>query len=677
MEGSLRRLPWIFGAILLGLPAAGLAVWEDVGPVVSDPLRDAQGPSIADPVPSYLTPYVALSQHNGANYQVLGKMYLSNWMTLSTPLNMVTANQAFSPDIALSVDGTPYVVWLENPPMTEVWVKRYNGGAWQPVGSAANVYGQAAQSPRIAMASQTPYIVWIEPNGTTRHAVVAHYSGNWLVDSTSLNRFPNESAFSPDIQMAGLGTPIVTWSETLAGMGNQVYVKRHNGASFEFLPGSVSLNADPMHHAHRPRLAVSGDTPYVTWEELNGSYREVYVKYHNGTDWEFIGPPLNFNPTQDAYAPDIALLPGDTPVVTWCEYNGNTTQVYVRQFETAAVWNLLGSNLNVDISRAATNPDITVIGGEPYVVWEEITAGVRVIYCRRWRIHTPTFTPTPSVTATPTRTPTRTATPYATNTFTPTVSPTRTGTITVSPSPTTSPTWTGTVTVSPSPTASPTRTGTVTVSPSPTASPTFTATLTVSATNTVVIFTPSFTPTPSATPTITVSPTVSRTGTSTPTRTITLTWTVTSTLTPYDFTYTPTQTATPVATHTFTPIVTPGITSATATATFTPAVTSTPRLVLPSHSLPVVIRGNVYRPTQQPPLPIAVYLAEAQQIRIQVFTLRGKLVKTIVDETAAAGTFEAVWDGANREGQIVRSGVYLVLVETRQFREKRKVAVVR
>ncbi len=673
MEGSLRRLPWIFGAILLGLPAAGLAVWEDVGPVVSDPLRDAQGPSIADPVPSYLTPYVALSQHNSTNYQVLGKMYLSNWMTLSTPLNMVTANQAFSPDIALDVNGTPYVVWVENPPLTEVWVKRYAAGVWQPVGSAANVYGQAAQSPRIAMASQTPYIVWIEPSGTTRHAVVAHYSGNWLADSTSLNRFPNENASSPDIQMAGLGTPVVTWSETLAGMGDQVYVKRHNGASFEFLPGNVSLNIDPTHHARRPRLAVSGDTPYVTWEELNGSYREVYVKYHNGTDWELIGWPLNYNPTQDAYAPDIALLPGDTPVVTWCEYNGNTTQVYVRQFETAATWNLLGLNLNVDINRAATNPDITVIGSEPYVVWEEITAGVRVTYCRRWRTPTPTFTPTP------------TATPFATNTFTRTVSPTWTGTITVSPSPTTSPTWTATpfATNTFTRTVSPTWTGTVTVSPSPTGSltstvtPTFTATLTVSATNTVVIFTPSFTPTPSATPTVTVSPTVSRTGTHTPTRTITLTWTVTSTLTPYDFTYTPTQTSTPAATHTFTPVVTPGITSATATATFTPAGTSTPRVAEPSRTLPVIIRGNVYRPTQQPPLPIAVYLAEAQQIRIQVFTLRGKLVKTIVDETAAAGTFEAVWDGANREGQIVRSGVYLVLVETRQFREKRKVAVVR
>lgn len=90
-----------------------------------------------------------------------------------------------------------------------------------------------------------------------------------------------------------------------------------------------------------------------------------------------------------------------------------------------------------------------------------------------------------------------------------------------------------------------------------------------------------------------------------------------------------------------------------------------------------MIRGNVYRPTQQPPLTIAVFLEEPQQIKIQVFTLRGKLVKTVADQTAAAGTFEAAWNGANREGQIVRSGVYIVNVETRQFREKRRVVVVR
>jgi hypothetical protein len=686
MGGSWRRSLWGMGALLLGVPAAGLAVWEDVGPLVSDPAYDAQGPSIADNPAGVLTPYVALSQNNGANYQVLGKNYVANWLMMAAPLNNTPGAQALAPDMAVSMLGTPYVTWIENPP-TRVWVSRYVGGIWSPLGTSGNIYGLAAWSPRLAIADQTPYVTWTESNGTAQQVVVRHISGAWVTDSPTLNISPGANAYAPDIQVTTSGSPVVTWYEEVAGQGTQVFVRHHDGAGFVFYPGAISLNIDPMRNASHPRLAVSGDTPYVTWDENVGSNRQVYVKYHNGTDWELISPPLNVGVTQDAYAPDIALLPGPIPIVAWCEYNGNTTQVYVKQFQTAAIWNPLAASLNVDINRGGRNPDIMVMGDEPYVVWEENAGLLRFTHCRRWRTPTPTFTPT------------RTATPFATNTFTSTVSPTRTGTITVSPSPTPSPTWTGTITVSPSPTASPTRTGTITVSPSPTASPTrtgtitvspsptgtwtstvtptFTATLTVSATNTVVIFTPTFTPTPSATPTRTQSATVTLTGTRTSTPTMTLTRTVT--LTPTPVLETPTFTATRTRTITVTPAGT------TATATFTPVTpvdrtatpTATLHVVSPSHTQPVVIRGNVYRPTQQPPLTITVYLDEAQEIKIQVFTQSGKLVKTIVDEMAAAGTFAAVWNGANREGQVVRSGVYIVNVETRQFRENRKLVVVR
>lgn len=614
--------------ILLGLPAAGWAVWEDVGPLVSEASYDAQAPSIADNPSGFLTPYVAFSQHNGSNYRIIGKSYYTSWQLMGTPLNITLTADAFTPDVALDMSGSPYVTWLENGPLYRVWLKRYAGGVWTPIGGAANYYGFAAKAPRLAIDNLTPYVAWVESDGTTQHAVVAHYNSGWIYDSPSLNRFPNENASSADIQIAISGSPVVTWSETLGGAGSQIYVRRYNGLAFESFPGAVSLNIDTLHNARHPRLAVDGDTPYVTWEEENGVNREVYVKYHNGTDWELISPPLNVSPTQDAFSPDIALLPGPVPIVAWCEFDGTTTQVYAKQFQTSAIWEPLDVSLNVNINRGSFNPDIAVIDGDAYVVWEEFISGLaRVIYCRRWRTPTPTFTPTPTITPTPSRT----------STLTPTLS--------------------ATVTRSPS----------ATVSRTATLSPTVTVTLTPLNTFTFTP-TPSRTPTPSQTGTITVSPTRSLTSTQSPTRTRTLTLTTTGTITR-------TMTVTPFFTPTFTPVVTPGTTTATATAT--PIATSTRRVVMPGRAQPVVIRGNVYRPTQQPPLTIAVFLDEPQQIKIQVFTLRGKLVKTVADQTASAGTFEAVWNGANREGQIVRSGVYIVNVETRQFREKRRVVVVR
>jgi flagellar hook assembly protein FlgD len=91
----------------------------------------------------------------------------------------------------------------------------------------------------------------------------------------------------------------------------------------------------------------------------------------------------------------------------------------------------------------------------------------------------------------------------------------------------------------------------------------------------------------------------------------------------------------------------------------------------------VVIRQNVIRPSANKPVSIGVHLDTAQHVVIRIYTQMGKLVKVLQEGTADAGTFEAVWNGANANGQIVSSGVYFVEIQTEHFTEKRKVVVVR
>ena len=89
------------------------------------------------------------------------------------------------------------------------------------------------------------------------------------------------------------------------------------------------------------------------------------------------------------------------------------------------------------------------------------------------------------------------------------------------------------------------------------------------------------------------------------------------------------------------------------------------------------MRGNVYRPAGDPPVVISVFLERTQNVKVAIYTQTGKLVAIVAERQAGAGTFEAVWEGLNREGRLVRSGVYLVMVETETFREKRRLAVIR
>jgi flagellar hook assembly protein FlgD len=91
----------------------------------------------------------------------------------------------------------------------------------------------------------------------------------------------------------------------------------------------------------------------------------------------------------------------------------------------------------------------------------------------------------------------------------------------------------------------------------------------------------------------------------------------------------------------------------------------------------VVIRGNVVRPAAAQPLHVDVLLEKSQRVTITIYNRNGQFIKTVTDEVANAGTFNAVWEGVNAKGQIVSSGIYIVLIKTDTFEEKRKVVVVR
>jgi flagellar hook assembly protein FlgD len=64
-------------------------------------------------------------------------------------------------------------------------------------------------------------------------------------------------------------------------------------------------------------------------------------------------------------------------------------------------------------------------------------------------------------------------------------------------------------------------------------------------------------------------------------------------------------------------------------------------------------------------------------VRLVVVDVRGRLVRTLADESLAPGNYQRLWDGRDAEGRPLPSGVYAVLVEAGSEREVKKVVVVR
>ncbi len=69
---------------------------------------------------------------------------------------------------------------------------------------------------------------------------------------------------------------------------------------------------------------------------------------------------------------------------------------------------------------------------------------------------------------------------------------------------------------------------------------------------------------------------------------------------------------------------------------------------------------NPFNPTTT----IVYSLAEPGAVRLTIYDLLGREVRTLVDRDMPAGTFRVTWDGTGAEGSLVASGLYLYRLET-------------
>jgi flagellar hook assembly protein FlgD len=70
-------------------------------------------------------------------------------------------------------------------------------------------------------------------------------------------------------------------------------------------------------------------------------------------------------------------------------------------------------------------------------------------------------------------------------------------------------------------------------------------------------------------------------------------------------------------------------------------------------------------------------LPAAQHVRMQIYDVTGRLVRTLVDEAIAAGPHTVVWQGRDDHGARVASGVYFVAYRTQEKTLREKLTLVK
>lgn len=316
------------------------------------------------------------------------------------------------PALLITSDGIPYVAWKdESGGDAEIYIRRFNGTVWEEVGSGSasgggiSNNGRKSEWPTLALAPDGKvYIAWSDNSGGGDFEIyVKRWNGSAWEDvgnnSSSGGGISNDirNSYVPVIQISSAGTPFVVWRD-YNGSNEEVYIKKFNGSSWEEVgAGSASGGgiSNSPYRSYDPDLVISSDGfPYVVWREDSYGDPEIYVKRWNGTTWEEVGSGSASsggisNNSGESGEQQIAISPDGTVFIVWSDNSGGNFEIYIKRWDGFA-WEELGPS-SADAGGISKNngisasPAILIMSnGYPCIAWADNTSGNYEIYILIW-----------------------------------------------------------------------------------------------------------------------------------------------------------------------------------------------------------------------------------------------------------------------------------------------------
>lgn len=309
---------------------------------------------------------------------ILGLLMLCNcdiswgaWVQLGSSLNLNSSQNGQRPKIAIA-NNRPIVAWCENNTgysKSHLYVKQWTGSNWIQLGSALNDDpAQNASFPSLACSNNRQYIFWIEEPAPNKLYYSSWGGTNWL-PGVSININSANSADRPDSTISG-DIPYVTWQE---GASYNIFAKYYNGTAMQQIGSS---RANTITAAYYPRIELRNATPLMAFIESD----ELVVKEFVAGNWQYVYGQLNANPESGIGQGGITSS-GTATFVTWFEASAGVYQVYVKS-DTGSNWGLVGGSLNSNTTCAAYNPKVARVGNTPYVAWYENPAAISQVYVK-------------------------------------------------------------------------------------------------------------------------------------------------------------------------------------------------------------------------------------------------------------------------------------------------------
>jgi hypothetical protein len=235
----------------------------------------------------------------------------------------------------------------------------------------SNSLARDSNQEQIAVSGRNVYVVWQEFDTGIVFARSTDRGEDF--DKETLRKV--NDAENPQIAVSGRNVYVV-WQEGPAG-NEDVYFKRSTDGGEDFGPREKLSKIGKQ--SENPRIAVSGNSVYVAWEEGPMDTKEIY--FTRSTDrGEDFDKEENLSETPNERS---AFAPGEQPArgkidatgrnvyVVWQEGPAGNEEIYFRASNDRGEDFDAKENLSETDNVSSTDPEIDATGRNVYVVWEE------------------------------------------------------------------------------------------------------------------------------------------------------------------------------------------------------------------------------------------------------------------------------------------------------------------
>jgi len=271
-----------------------------------------------------------------------------------------------------------YYIWHEyDGPYRQIFTAEMNidGTGWKAEKRTSGQFDKVF--PQLHVAGGVIYCVWQQPDATKNRQI---WTTEMNVDGTGWKQVqrtntPLDKQF-PQLQVVG-NKIYYTWNES-DGKFRQIWTAEMNidGKGWN----ATKQTSNPF-DKFEPQLQVIGEKMYLVWRESDGSHFQIWTAVMNqdGTGWQSIKQTTS---PQDKHNPQLQINGGKI-YLAWHEADGPNWQKARYQIWTA--------HMNIDGTGWLANqrtiagfdkytPQLHVVGGKIYYVWEESDGKHRQIW---------------------------------------------------------------------------------------------------------------------------------------------------------------------------------------------------------------------------------------------------------------------------------------------------------